>query len=463
MEAIANNYLVVLVVFLISFVLLFVIYIKTYLENRSINDKYKGIVDIDSLVDKRNKEFNELGSKYENLDDEYKLKTDTLNSEYKQKRQIFERLLKEINVLEEDLEFTTYGMYKPHYDFDTSEKYKSELNKVKEKQKLLIKNKSAIVCHTEWTVSGSKREGQKMTNQQIKLMLRAFNNECDAAALKVKWNNAIKMVERVKRAYEAINKLGSVNQIEIKKKYLDLRLSELYLAREYQEKLFEEKEEQKRIKEQMREEEKVHREIEREQKKAEEEENRYQKALEQAQLDVKLATGRKHDTLMSKISKLEKQLEEAHTNKERAISRAQMTKAGHVYVISNIGSFGDDVFKIGMTRRLEPMDRVKELGDASVPFSFDVHALMFSENAPELEKLLHKEFDEKRVNLINQRKEFFRVSLDDVEEIVKNNNGTVEFTKLAEAKEYRETLNLLAENNAQNMDELVEEQFPSSL
>ena len=141
-----------------------------------------------------------------------------------------------------------------------------------------------------------------------------------------------------------------------------------------------------------------------------------------------------------------------------------MTKSGHIYVISNIGSFGDEVFKIGMTRRLEPLDRVKELGDASVPFSFDVHAMIFSENAPELENHLHSIFNNKRVNLINNRKEFFRIPLKEIEEVVKSKHGDIEFTKIVEAKEYRETIALAEqEKSKKSIDEKVEEKYPTSL
>ena len=118
-------------------------------------------------------------------------------------------------------------------------------------------------------------------------------------------------------------------------------------------------------------------------------------------------TDKEKNNLMSKIKELELKLEEAHTKKEKALSMAQQTKRGHVYVISNIGSFGENLYKIGMTRRLEPVDRVKELGDASVPFPFDIHAMIFSENAPDLEKSLHNTFNNRRVNKINTRKEFF--------------------------------------------------------
>ena len=125
---------------------------------------------------------------------------------------------------------------------------------------------------------------------------------------------------------------------------------------------------------------------------------------------------------------------------------AQQTKRGHVYVISNIGSFGENVYKIGMTRRLDPMDRVRELGDASVPFPFDVHAIIFSEDAPALETKLHKTFNQRRVNLINTKKEFFHVSLQEIEDVVHENNAEIEFTKLAEARDYRESMAIREQN-----------------
>ena len=138
---------------------------------------------------------------------------------------------------------------------------------------------------------------------------------------------------------------------------------------------------------------------------------------------------------------LNSDLEQVSKDKLDIENREKNTRAGYVYVISNIGSFGEDVYKIGMTRRLEPLDRVKELGDASVPFQFDVHAMIFSDDAPTLENALHKKFADKSVNKINMRKEFFKVSLDDIEsEVKKNHNAVVNFTKIAAAKEYRESL-----------------------
>jgi len=138
---------------------------------------------------------------------------------------------------------------------------------------------------------------------------------------------------------------------------------------------------------------------------------------------------------------------------------AQQTKSGHVYVISNIGSFGDNVYKIGMTRRLEPLDRVKELGDASVPFIFDVHAMIYSDDAPALENSLHKLFDSQRVNLVNSRKEFFKVTLEEIELQAKKTSSSVEFIKTAEAKDYNESkaIRMQLQNKADTKSELPEE------
>lgn len=427
--------------------------IKFIKKSKAYNEIYKKYTPIIDIETERNNIQKEIDTESVNLK---KLKDD-----YKDKRALYEKLLTEIEILEEDLEYISFGVYKPHFDFDTSERYQAQINENRSKQKEIIKNKQAAVCHTEWTVSGSKTEGRKMTNRNIKLMLRAFNNECDSAVLKVKWNNVQKMEERIRKAHEAINKLGEPNQIIITTPYLNLKLEELWLAHEYQEKLYEEKEEQRRIREQIREEEKVQKEIEKQQREAEQDEERYQKALEEAQKEVNKAKGKELEKLNDKIALLQKQLEEAHEKKERALSRAQMTKSGHVYVISNIGSFGEDVFKIGMTRRLEPLDRVRELGDASVPFLFDVHAMIFSEDAPALENELHKTFHEKRLNMVNLRREFFDVSLDEIEKVVLDNHGEIEFTKLAEAKEYRETLAIKNElGEKQTVEDIISHEFP---
>ena len=348
------------------------------------------------------------------------------------------------------------GLYTPRYDFATSERYRGRLEGVRQQQKQMIRDKTAAVCSTEWTVEGSKVKGRQMTQRQLKLQLRAFNGECDAAISKVKYNNVLAIEERLKRTFEAINKLGEPNHCTLTLNYLDLKLQELYLAHEYQEQKQEEKEEQRRIREQMREEERARKEIEKARADAERDETRYQEALAKARADMRSVSEAKQAKLQEKIAALEARIEEAHANKERAISRAQLTKSGHVYVISNIGSFGTDVFKIGMTRRLEPLDRVKELGDASVPFPFDIHAMIYSDNAPEMEGTLHRHFEKHRVNLVNHRKEFFHIAAVELEAIVKQQGGSIEFTLIAEAEEYHKTMLMRDQGEAKDDNNTVE-------
>jgi hypothetical protein len=400
-------------------------------------NEYKDIIDVDAAVAKRNTELADIVQKIDKLTSDFENQKSRLNQDYINKRAIYDSLIAEISILEESLENISYGLYNPHYNFSTSDEFKQHLERIRERQKQLIKNDTATNCPVKWTVSGSTAEGTKMTRHYTKLMLRAFNGECDAAVAKVSWNNIGNMEARIEKAFEAINKLGATHQIVITKDYYDLKVEELRLEFELEEKLHQEKEEQRKIREQMREEEKAKIEMEKVRKEAEEEEERFQKALEKAKAEVAKSTGKELDTLNEKIRSLEANLQAAHERKERAISQAQLTKSGHIYIISNIGSFGEHVFKIGMTRRLEPIDRVNELGDASVPFDFDVHAMIYSENAPELENTLHKRLDHQRLNLANLRDEFFSSSIDEIEAIVKSLGLDVQITKIAEAREYR--------------------------
>jgi hypothetical protein len=190
------------------------------------------------------------------------------------------------------------------------------------------------------------------------------------------------------------------------------------------------------------------------------EENKFQNLLAKATKQAQKSTGDKLSELEEQIAKLHNELAEAHEKSERAKSMAEQTKAGHVYVISNVGSFGENVYKIGMTRRLEPLDRVKELGDASVPFLFDVHAMIYTENAPDLEKSLHNEFNDRRLNLVNNRKEFFDVELLEIEKVVKDKHGDAEFHITAEARQYNESKAIRA-NREKSISQVIE--FPEEI
>jgi hypothetical protein len=355
-----------------------------------------------------------------------------------------------VQALEEEDNLHTIAFYQPKHSFDDSAQYQSRLELIREQQKQLIKSGQAVTSVASITLEGSEKKGQKLVNNFIKLVLRAFNGESDAAIAKVKYNNISTQITRITKAFEAINKLAETTYCMISVEYFNSKLEELSLTHEYQEKKQEEIEEQRRIREQMKEEERALREIEKAKLDAEKEELRYQQSLEKARLEIEQATGKQRDKLEAQILQLTQQLQEAQKNKERAISRAQMTKSGHVYIISNIGAFGEHVYKIGMTRRLDPMDRVNELGDASVPFPFDVHAIIFCQNAPELEKLLHKHFHHRRVNKVNERKEFFKVDIEEIAEAVKqiaketnSIQGEIHITKSAAAMDYRKTVAIL--------------------
>ncbi len=442
-------------------ILLF-LFIRSHTALSNLKAKYGQIIDVDAERAKIQQEIASLTAERDKVKSDFHNKKDKLKEDYDKAHVVFERLQREISLLEESLEMIEFGLYKPHFDFDTPEVYRGLLENLREIEKTLIREGRAVVCDTQWTVSGSEAEGRKMTKQTHKLMLRAFNGECDAALAKVRWDNILKIEERINKAFQTINSSAEVNRSHITKEYFDYRIKELRLAFEYQEKLKREKEEQRRIQEEMREEDRARREIERAKEEAEKEAARYLKALEKAREDVGKATGEKLDTMNERIAQLEGQLKAAQELREKAISRAQITKSGHVYVISNIGSFGESVYKIGMTRRLEPTDRIRELGDASVPFNFDIHAMVYSDNAPELELKIHQQFETRRINLVNQRREFYDITLDEIEEWAKEQNIELRLTKIAEAREYRETLAIRAKGE-EAIRKAIKDELPISI
>lgn len=402
--------------------------------------KYEEIISREDVVKKLDQQIKFLTNQADQFDKQTKQRRKELSAN-------ISTLENKLKKLEEQDFIESFGFYESKYNFQESNEYKQRLDKIRAQQKQLIKDRAAAVCHLEWTVNGSTKEGKKMTDNFQKLVLRAFNGECDASVVKVKYNNIHTMRNRIVKSYEDLNKLSQITNVEITNDYLKLKLDELYLTHEYQEKKYQEQEEQRQIREQIREEEKALRELEKAKQEAEREAYRYEEALNKARHEIESATGKTQEKLVRQIEELEQRLAEAEANKERAISQAQLTKIGYIYIISNIGSFGEDIYKIGMTRRLEPMDRVKELGSASVPFPFDVHAMIFCENAPELETRLHRYFDHKRVNKENKRKEFFKVSLEEIVNAVKDIDeeldicrSKITFTKIAEAADYRKTL-----------------------
>lgn len=278
----------------------------------------------------------------------------------------------------------------------------------------------------------------------IHFAVDAFNGKVDSALAKVKKDNYGKIKQEILDAFALVNHNGlAFRNARIKREYLDARLDELKWAVATHELRQIELEEQREIREQMREEEKARRDVEKAIKEAEKEERMLQKALEAARKELAGANDEQRQQFEAQLAELEAKLHDAEAKGQRAISMAQQTRRGHVYVISNIGSFGEEVFKIGMTRRLEPLDRVKELGDASVPFDFDVHAMIYSDDAPTLEKELHRRFDDASVNKVNPRKEFFSLNLAEIRQAVEQQGiKEVHWTMKAEAAEYRESLSI---------------------
>lgn len=430
-------------------------------------DRYKPIADIEAETENQKKSLEQLKSlkqsEVKTVEDNF----NKLNTDYQTALETYTKLRKEVSLFENKLDLIEFGVYEPIYEFEKSDEYRAEQDRIIELQKQMISSERAAICRTNWTIDGSEAKGKASTKRYIKLTLRAFNGECESLIAKVKWNNVNQMKERIKKSFETINKIGESQTVTIQEEYLDLKIKELTLEYEYQLKRQKEKEELRAAQEELREEEKARREFEQAQKEAEKEEANYEKALEKARKEIGLATGDKHDKLQAQIEKLEQELKEAHEKKERAMSMAQQTKRGHVYIISNIGSFGEQVYKIGMTRRLEPVDRIKELGDASVPFQFDIHAMIYSEDAPTLENELHKAFANKKVNMLNYRKEFFKVTLDEIEQKTKEIGLETEFSRLPEAMEYRETLAILEKLNStvehKTLEQIIADEFPSSL
>lgn len=350
-----------------------------------------------------------------------------------------EKIQKQLAVFESEIDFQECGLYTPNFVFANSDMYEAELKNIREQQKDLIKKDKAALGSTNWTVNGSLAQGLSMVKDNKKLLLRAFNTECDDIVSNVRVSNFDRSKERIYKISEQISRLGKTMSISITPSYIALKIRELELALDFHQKKQEEKEIQKELRAQAREEAKVLKEIEEEKARLFKEQSHYQNALKIIISQIE-NHGDNEELLMKKIQ-LENQINDTIKAIENVDFREANRRAGYVYIISNIGAFGENVYKIGMTRRLDPHERVDELGDASVPFNFDIHALIFSEDAPSLEKALHNAFESKKLNKINTRREFFAVSLDEIKaEVRKNFDKTVEWIEVPEAEQYRQSL-----------------------
>lgn len=404
------------------------------------NERLQQIINTFSELDGSNniEKFQDLKNKSESI--EIKIETNKRENELLNYEII--RKKDELLALDDEISLESFALYKPQFEFTNSEEYKKRLQEIRTAQKEMIRSKTAAYGSSNFTMNNKKSEGKKVIDNMVKLVLRSFNNECDYCVDNVKFNNIHLHKARIEKSFDALNKLAEIMTIKIRPDYRNLKLDELSLAFEYQQKKQEEKEEQKRIREELREQARLEQEIKQARVKIEKERKHHEKAL--SELHKMLNTGLSEieiQEINNKIIEINNNLENLKKEESVVDYREKNAKAGYVYIISNIGSFGEGVYKIGMTRRLEPMDRVDELGDASVPFAFDVHALIFSDNAPDLENKLHQHFFKNRLNKINNRKEFFKADIKEIEKVIKENyDKIVDLIEFAPAEQYRESL-----------------------
>ncbi len=362
--------------------------------------------------------LSEIAKSYQDLQESYK------NELYLLKE--YEKQLSQYYLGVGTTDSISYTNLSPSRDLESLE---SRYAETKLAIKQLVSDKRACICSMDnnVVVNGKKSEAKKLFNREIKLRLRCLDNEFKAASALVDWNNINRLIERTHKTFEEINSSADLVKTHLKNEYLQLKVKELRLGYEIAQ-----------LKQELKDEERQELQIQRE---AEREEKRIKAAAEKAEKERQVM----ERLVAEELSKLEsssteqkalyelhkKELEKLREKEKRAVSLAQQTRAGYVYVISNKLSFGDNVVKIGMTRRADPNDRVKELGDASVPELFDVHAFAFTDDAPTFERFLHSRFAEQRVNLVNSRKEFFFVSADEVLEEMKNYEGDYELNEIA--------------------------------
>jgi len=319
------------------------------------------------------------------------------------------------------------GIYRYHHPLENAAAYKDQLASLSDEVKDMVKQGSAVLASDMFTFNNSLAKGRKMTGEFSKLMLRAYNAEADNCVRALRAGNVITAKKRLEASVTAIARLGAMMEMRVNPQYHQLRCRELELTADYLMKVQVEKEEAREERERLREERKAEQELAAERERLTKERDHYANALKAVE-----ATGDQ-----DAITELTEKLASIGQAIEHNDFRAANIRAGYVYVISNTGAFGPNIVKIGLTRRLEPMDRVRELGDASVPFPFDVHALFFSEDAVTVEADLHRAFAARRVNHVNLRREFFFATPEQVRiELASRIGNLLEFVHEPEATQY---------------------------
>lgn len=368
----------------------------------------------------------------ESLDSQKKI-LDQINTEIQESSKQLKHLRAEVVHLDEAVVLQASGLFQFEHPAEDSVRLERELADVRQEIKDMIKYKTAVSTASGFTFNGSTAEGNRFMSKMAKMMLRAYNAEAENAIMRVKAGNLPTAQQRLNKTKLQIEKLGTMISLQVSNTYHSLRIRELKLAAMHLQAKAAAKEAQREERARIREEAKAQAEMERERKRLEKEQRHYQNAIA-----TLLEQGRTDET-----EELEAKLQEIQKGLDDVDYRAANIRTGYVYVISNIGSFGEQMVKIGMTRRLNPFDRVSELSDASVPFNFDVHAMHFSEDAVGIEAELHRRFANRKVNRINTRREFFYVTPAEVkEELLKVTGNILEYIDEPDAEQYRESLRI---------------------
>lgn len=319
------------------------------------------------------------------------------------------------------------GIYEYHHPLENADSYKERLAEIRSRIKDSVREKTAILASDRFAYNNSLAQGRKMTSDLSKLMLRAYNAEADNCVRSLRAGSLAAAIKRLDTSVETIARLGVMMEMRVSPDYHNLRVEELELTSDYLFRVQEERERAREERERLREERKAERELAAERERLDKERAHYANTVA-----MLLQQGKRDEA--SKLRQRIVQIDDAIKQND---FRAANVRAGYVYVISNVGAFGSNVVKIGLTRRLEPLDRVRELGDASVPFPFDVHAIYFSDNAVQLENELHAAFANARVNHVNLRREFFFATPAQVRDVLATKVGNLlEFTEEPEATQY---------------------------
>ena len=377
-------------------------------------------------------EIKDLEEYRQRLNDEIAQQAAKAAAEQTELQRRLDDLRQQVVVTEEKALLQEVGIYNYQHPLSDAVAYEEALAGLQEQIKAMAKaDGGAVLAAAGWRVNGSEAQGRTMLRDYSKLMLRAYNAEADNLVRTLKPYKLQAAIERLGKVAATIARLGKTMDIRISDEYHRLRVRELGLTADYQEKVAEEKEREREEKAQLREERRLQQEIERERARLDKERQHYANAL--------AALRAKGDT--EGMAQLQQRLEQIDSAIQDVDYRAANVRAGYVYVISNLGAFGEKMVKVGMTRRLDPMDRVRELGDASVPFGFDVHALFFSDDAVGIEAKMHARLADRRVNLVNQRREFFYATPAEAKQHLMELTGSLlRYEEIPEALEYRRSL-----------------------